>query len=118
MPSKGGEALSESTKVFWHGAFFEALQLEFHRYRDSLKFENEVLLSKEALKMDVLVIRKKPGSTSTKISAKSSEPTMYSSLRAKPIRFPSGIITRFALTHFFIHPLPLRQFQILQCHLQ
>ena len=53
--------MSDSTKVFWHGAFFEALQLEFHRYRDSLKFENEFQLSKEALKMDVLVIKKKPG---------------------------------------------------------
>ena len=53
--------MSERSKVFWHEAFFEALQLEFHRYRDSLKFENEIQLSKEALKMDVLVIKKKPG---------------------------------------------------------
>jgi len=53
--------LNERTKVFWHEAFFEALQLEFHRYQDSLEFEDEYPLSKEALIMDVLVIKKKPG---------------------------------------------------------
>ena len=53
--------MDERTKVFWHEAFFEALQLEFHDYRDLLEFENEYLLSKEALSMDVLVIKKKPG---------------------------------------------------------
>ena len=53
--------MTERTKVFWHEAFFEALQLEFHRYQDSLEFEDEYPLSKEALIMDVLVIKKKPG---------------------------------------------------------
>ena len=53
--------MNERTKVFWHEAFFEALQLEFHRYQDSLEFEDEYPLSKEALIMDVLVIKKKPG---------------------------------------------------------
>jgi len=53
--------LTERTKIFWHDAFFEALQLEFHDYQDLLEFENEYLLSKESLRMDVLVIKKKPG---------------------------------------------------------
>jgi len=53
--------LDESNKVFWHEAFFEALQLEFHQYLDALIFDNEYQLSKEALIMDVLVIKKKPG---------------------------------------------------------
>jgi len=57
---EGGETLTERTKVFWHEAFFEALQLEFHRYQDFLEFEDEYPLSKEALIMDVLVIKKKP----------------------------------------------------------
>ena len=48
-------------KVFWHGAFFEALQLEFHQYLNALDFEDEHQLSKEALIMDVLIIKKKPG---------------------------------------------------------
>jgi hypothetical protein len=42
-------------------AFSEALQLEFHRYQEFLDFKEEYQLSKEALKMDVLIIKKKPG---------------------------------------------------------
>jgi len=57
---EGGGTLNERTKVFWHEAFFEALQLEFYRYQDFLEFKDEYPLSKEALIMDVLVIKKKP----------------------------------------------------------
>jgi len=39
----------------------EALQLEFHHYLDSLEFEDEYPLSKEALIMDVLIVKKKQG---------------------------------------------------------
>jgi len=53
--------LNTHDKVFWHEAFFEAIQLEFHDYRDSLDFQDEHHLSKEALIMDVLVIKKKQG---------------------------------------------------------
>ena len=42
----------------WHDAFYEALRLELHDYRDVLHFENEYRLSREALRMDVLVIKK------------------------------------------------------------
>ena len=45
-------------KIYWHEAFYEALQLELYEYKDILKFENEHQLSKEALKMDVLIIKK------------------------------------------------------------
>ncbi|MCL1845616.1 MAG: hypothetical protein FWF77_06915 [Defluviitaleaceae bacterium] len=45
-------------KVYWHDAFFAALQLELDDYADSLIFENEHQLSKEALEIDVLVIKK------------------------------------------------------------
>jgi len=45
-------------KVYWHDAFFEALQLELHEYLDALTFANEHPLSKEALIVDVLVIKK------------------------------------------------------------
>ena len=48
-------------KVYWHGAFFEALQLEFHQYRDSLAFFDEHQLSKESLVIDVIVIKKAQG---------------------------------------------------------
>ena len=48
-------------KVYWHAAFFEALQLELHQYLDSLTFLEEHPLSKEALIIDVLVIKKARG---------------------------------------------------------
>ena len=45
-------------KTYWHDAFYEALQLELHQYLKSLKFVYEHQLSKEALIVDVLVIKK------------------------------------------------------------
>jgi len=48
-------------KVYWHEAFYEAIQLELHQYLDVLTFINEHPLSKEALIIDVLVIKKKQG---------------------------------------------------------
>ena len=34
-------------KVFWHEAYFEALKLELHEYRDALSFVMEHQLSKD-----------------------------------------------------------------------
>ena len=51
--------MEKRDKIYWHDAFFEALQLELNHYRDSLDFDNEHHLSREALIMDVLVIKKK-----------------------------------------------------------
>ena len=45
-------------KIYWHAAFFEALQLELHQYLDALNFIAEHPLSKQALIIDVLVIKK------------------------------------------------------------
>ena len=50
--------MDENGKIHWHDAFFEALQLELYQYRDFLTFQSEHRLSEEALKMDVLVIKK------------------------------------------------------------
>jgi len=50
--------LDEQGKIYWHGAHFEALQLELHEYEDALVFKKEHELSKEALRMDTLVIKK------------------------------------------------------------
>ncbi len=44
--------------IYWHSAFYEAIQLELSEYADSLDFINEYQLSKEALIMDVLVVKK------------------------------------------------------------
>ena len=53
--------MEDQSKIFWHGAFFEALQLEFNDYLDDLEFKEEQALSKEALIMDVLIVKKKTG---------------------------------------------------------
>ena len=45
-------------RIHWHGAFFEAVQIEFHDDKDVLSFEKEHELSKESLWIDVLVIKK------------------------------------------------------------
>ena len=45
-------------KIYWHDAFYAALQLELHDYINDLIFEDERQLSKEALAMDVLIIKK------------------------------------------------------------
>jgi len=50
--------LDDSGKIYWHEAFFEALQLVLHQYEDLLKYESEYQLSKEALIVDVLIIKK------------------------------------------------------------
>ena len=50
--------MDEHGKIYWHDAFFEALQLEFYQYKDALHFDDEYRLSEEALRMDVLVIKK------------------------------------------------------------
>ena len=49
----------DDENVYWHDAFFEALQMELYEYKDDLIFEYQHQLSKEALKMDVLIIKKK-----------------------------------------------------------
>ena len=53
--------MTERNKVYWHDAFFEAIKLELHQYQQFLDFTYQHPLSKEALKMDVLVVKKKPG---------------------------------------------------------
>jgi len=50
--------LDEHGKMYWHDAHHEALQLELHEYEDALEFKKEHQLSKEALRMDTLVIKK------------------------------------------------------------
>ena len=43
---------------YWHEPFFYALKLELYDYRDVLTFKNEHKLSEEALRIDVLVVKK------------------------------------------------------------
>ena len=45
-------------RIHWHDAFFAAIQMELWEYENILTFENEHQLSKEALIMDVLIVKK------------------------------------------------------------
>ena len=48
----------ERGKIYWHEAFPQALQFELYQYRIYLDFHSERQLSKEALIMDALIIKK------------------------------------------------------------
>ena len=53
--------MAENDKIKWHPGFANALKLEFYDNKNDLEYSEEVVLNKEALKMDMLVIKKKPG---------------------------------------------------------
>ena len=50
--------MEKHDKIFWHEAHVEALQLELHEYKEFLHFDGEFRLSDEALRVDVLVVKK------------------------------------------------------------
>lgn len=43
---------------YWHPGFLGAMGIEFRSYRQSLHFDDEHTLSKESIKMDLLIIKK------------------------------------------------------------
>lgn len=45
-------------KDHWHPGFLGAMEIEFRAYRTNLEFDDEHSLSKEPLKMDLLIIKK------------------------------------------------------------
>jgi hypothetical protein len=47
-------------RLNWHPGFVEGLMAEFDEYADGLEFLSEYQLSKEPLRIDVVVIRKRP----------------------------------------------------------
>ena len=48
----------EVTSIKWHPGFCSAMELEFSQYRDYLDFSREFQLSKEPLRIDLLMIKK------------------------------------------------------------
>jgi hypothetical protein len=50
----------DGERINWHQAFYGALHLELNEYRFCLKFETEHQLTAEPLRIDVLIIKKKP----------------------------------------------------------
>ena len=53
-----GEETSNSERIAWHPAFFEALQMELDEYSNDLQFISEYQLTTEPLKIDVVIIKK------------------------------------------------------------
>ena len=45
-------------KVYWHPGFYGTMEVEFIRYNDLLQFNDEEPLSKEPLRMDLMIIKK------------------------------------------------------------
>lgn len=48
----------EKTAIQWHPGFYSAAEIEFMSNKDQLEFEREYNLSKEPLRMDLLIIKK------------------------------------------------------------
>ena len=46
-------------KLYWHNAFTEALKAEFKESRNILNFTDEYMLSKESLKIDMVIEKDK-----------------------------------------------------------
>ncbi len=51
----------EKTAIQWHPGFYSTAEIEFASNKDQLEFEREYNLSKEPLRMDLLIIKKRPG---------------------------------------------------------
>jgi hypothetical protein len=49
---------ADSTRISWHPAFIEALQMELQEYQDVLEFHPEYQLTSEPLRIDCVVIKK------------------------------------------------------------
>jgi hypothetical protein len=55
---KGSQTPTDSERIAWHPAFFEAVQMELDEYRNVLQFIAEYQLTSEPLKIDVVIIKK------------------------------------------------------------
>ena len=48
----------EAVNIQWHPGFYGAAELEFLSNKDDLEFQREFNLSKEPIRMDLLIIKK------------------------------------------------------------
>ncbi|MDR2483394.1 MAG: hypothetical protein LBD08_07170 [Treponema sp.] len=51
---------TDGERINWHQAFYGALHLELDEYRSCLEFETEHQLTAEPLRIDMLIIKKRP----------------------------------------------------------
>ena len=49
---------SEASRIPWHAAFIEAIQMELVAYQDMLEFHSEVPITTEPLRIDCIIIKK------------------------------------------------------------
>ncbi|MDR2500952.1 MAG: hypothetical protein LBD37_07740 [Treponema sp.] len=50
----------DGERINWHQAFYAALHMELDEYRDCLEFKDEYRLATDPLRVDALIIKKKP----------------------------------------------------------
>lgn len=53
------EALQAAKTLQWHPAFYAGLQIDLERDRENMVFENEHMLSKKPMEIDILIIKKR-----------------------------------------------------------
>ena len=52
--------MTKDKKIQWHPAFYSAIHLEFMDHKDELEFSEELILNTMPLRVDMLLIKKKP----------------------------------------------------------
>ncbi|MDR2491737.1 MAG: hypothetical protein LBD20_10095 [Spirochaetaceae bacterium] len=50
----------DGERINWHQAFYAALHMELDEYKDCLEFLTEYQIATEPLRIDALIIKKKP----------------------------------------------------------
>ncbi|GHV39545.1 hypothetical protein AGMMS49546_11790 [Spirochaetia bacterium] len=55
MVSEQKDTPAHNENIYWHPAFFAAIQLELDQYRDILEFQSEFQLNDEPLRIDVII---------------------------------------------------------------
>ncbi len=53
--------MEENQKIKWHPGFYAGIEYELRKYKNALEYESEHVLSKEPIKLDLLVIKKREG---------------------------------------------------------
>ncbi|MFP3041235.1 hypothetical protein LQZ19_05375 [Treponema primitia] len=57
---------NDKRRITWHTAFCDAIRLELLDYQDALEFDIEHQLTRESLRIDMVIIKKKKDITITK----------------------------------------------------
>ena len=105
----------DESKIFWHKPHFEALKYELHQYRNALKFIIEHQLSKEALIMDVLIIKKDPATVITKnigVIFKTHNIVEYKSVKDSLSIFDYQKVLAYALLYSSFERIPISEITV------